>query len=98
MLTHPWNTSLLHGSRRASTALLQPLQHYSSPLNSSRCASFSLPLTFKDLQDFIYYAYTFYTGLFEEPTLRTLRSGFWRSPSCSSTTRSYGPSIILSRA
>jgi hypothetical protein len=32
-------------------------------------ASFSLPLTLEHLKDFIYYAYTFYTGLLEESTL-----------------------------
>ena len=35
------------------------------PLESLRRASFKLPLALKPLQDFIYYAYTFYTGLFE---------------------------------
>ena len=28
------------------------------------------------LQDFIYYAYTFYTGLLEEPTLNSFKSGW----------------------
>jgi protein SMG6 len=32
-------------------------------------------LALKHLQDFIYYAYTFYTGLLEEQTLRIFRSG-----------------------
>ncbi|KAG0705195.1 hypothetical protein DFH29DRAFT_908006, partial [Suillus ampliporus] len=39
-------------------------------------ASFSSPLALEHLQDFIYYAYTFYTGLLEEPTLRSFRSGW----------------------
>lgn len=45
-------------------------------LEALRRASFSSPLALEHLQDFIYYAYTFYTGLFEEPTLRSFRSGW----------------------
>jgi len=36
-------------------------------LESLRRASFSSPLALEHLQDFIYYAYSFYTGLLEEP-------------------------------
>jgi hypothetical protein len=45
-------------------------------LEALRRASFSSLLTLEHLQDFIYYAYTFYTGLLEEPTLRSFRSGW----------------------
>jgi protein SMG6 len=45
-------------------------------LESFRCASFTLPLALEHLQDFIYYAYTFYTGLLEEPTLAMFKSGW----------------------
>lgn len=45
-------------------------------LEALRRASFSCPLALEHLQDFIYYAYTFYTGLLEEPTLRSFRSGW----------------------
>src|SRR5882762_3707621 len=45
-------------------------------LESLRRASFSSFLALEHLQDFIYYAYTFYTGLLEEQTLRTFRSGW----------------------
>ncbi|KAG1891533.1 hypothetical protein F4604DRAFT_1706903 [Suillus subluteus] len=45
-------------------------------LEALRRASFSSPLALEHLQDFIYYAYTFYTGLLEEPNLRSFRSGW----------------------
>jgi hypothetical protein len=45
-------------------------------LKSLRRASFSSFLALEHLQDFIYYAYTFYTGLLEEQTLRTFRAGW----------------------
>jgi protein SMG6 len=45
-------------------------------LESLRQASFSSPLALEHLQDFIYYAYTFYTGLLEEPNLATFKSGW----------------------
>lgn len=45
-------------------------------LEALRRASFSSPLALEHLQDFIYYAYTFYTGLLEEPSLRSFRSGW----------------------
>ena len=45
-------------------------------LEALRRASFSSPFALEHLQDFIYYAYTFYTGLLEEPTLRVFRSGW----------------------
>jgi protein SMG6 len=45
-------------------------------LKSLYCAAFSSPLALEHLQDFIYYAYTFYTGLLEEPTLVTFKSGW----------------------
>ncbi|KAF7966165.1 hypothetical protein HWV62_39776 [Athelia sp. TMB] len=43
-------------------------------LESLRRASFTSPLALERLQDFIYYAYTFYTGILEEQTLRTFRA------------------------
>ncbi|KAG2336837.1 hypothetical protein BDR05DRAFT_1005525 [Suillus weaverae] len=49
-------------------------------LEALRCASFSLPLALEHLQDFIYYAYTFYTGLLEEPTLRLFQPGWLEAP------------------
>ncbi|KAK0210568.1 hypothetical protein DFS33DRAFT_302757 [Desarmillaria ectypa] len=45
-------------------------------LESLRRSSFTSPLAMEHLQDFIYYAYTFYTGLLEEPTLSTFKSGW----------------------
>ena len=45
-------------------------------LESLRRASFGSALALEHLQDFIYYAYTFYTGLLEEQTLRTFRAGW----------------------
>ncbi|KAJ6513896.1 hypothetical protein C8R47DRAFT_1092306 [Mycena vitilis] len=45
-------------------------------LQSLRRASFSSPLALEHLQDFIYYAYTFYTGLLEEPILNSFKSGW----------------------
>jgi len=45
-------------------------------LESLRRASFTSPLALEHLQDFIYYAYTFYTGLLEEPTLNSFKSGW----------------------
>lgn len=45
-------------------------------LESLRRASFTSPLALEHLQDFIYYAYTFYTGLLEEPTLAGFKSGW----------------------
>ena len=38
-------------------------------LESLHHAAFASPLALEHLQDFIYYAYIFYTGLLEEPTL-----------------------------
>lgn len=38
-------------------------------LESLRHTAFASPLALEHLQDFIYYAYIFYTGLFEEPIL-----------------------------
>jgi hypothetical protein len=38
-----------------------------------------LTLALEHLQDFIYYAYTFYTGLLEEPSLRSFRSGWLKA-------------------
>ncbi|KAF4578661.1 hypothetical protein EYR40_001189 [Pleurotus pulmonarius] len=43
-------------------------------LESLRRASFTSPLALEHLQDFIYYAYTFYTGLYEERTLGGFKS------------------------
>ena len=45
-------------------------------LEALRRASFASPLALEHLQDFIYFAYTFYTGLFEEPILKSFRSGW----------------------
>jgi len=45
-------------------------------LESLRRASFNSPLALEHLQDFIYYAYSFYTGLLEEPILSSFRSGW----------------------
>ena len=45
-------------------------------LEALRRASFSSPLALEHLQDFIYFAYTFYTGLLEEPSLKSFRSGW----------------------
>jgi hypothetical protein len=45
-------------------------------LETLRHASFTLLFALKHLQDFIYYAYTFYTGLLKEQTLRTFRAGW----------------------
>jgi protein SMG6 len=45
-------------------------------LESLRRAAFASPLALEHLQDFIYYAYIFYTGLLEEPTLVPFRSGW----------------------
>jgi hypothetical protein len=43
-------------------------------LESLRRASFTSLLALEHLQDFIYYAYTFHTGLLEEQTIRTFRA------------------------
>ena len=45
-------------------------------LEALRRASFASPLALEHLQDFIYFAYTFYTGLLEEPSLKSFRSGW----------------------
>ncbi|KAG6909451.1 hypothetical protein DXG01_000436 [Tephrocybe rancida] len=45
-------------------------------LESLRRASFASALALEHLQDFLYYAYTFYTGLLEEPTLAGFKSGW----------------------
>ncbi|KAF7322791.1 PINc domain-containing protein [Mycena chlorophos] len=45
-------------------------------LESLRRASFTSNLALEHLQDFIYYAYTFYTGLLEEQTLNSFKSGW----------------------
>ncbi|KAG6372133.1 hypothetical protein JVT61DRAFT_7917 [Boletus reticuloceps] len=45
-------------------------------LEALRHASFASPLALEHLQDFIYFAYTFYTGLLEEPTLKSFRAGW----------------------
>jgi len=45
-------------------------------LESLRRASFTSPLALEHLQDFIYYAYTFYTSLLEPPTLDSFKSGW----------------------
>jgi protein SMG6 len=45
-------------------------------LESLRRAAFVSPLALEHLQDFIYYAYTFHTGLLEEPSLKAFKSGW----------------------
>ncbi|EAU88181.2 hypothetical protein CC1G_03853 [Coprinopsis cinerea okayama7 len=45
-------------------------------LESLRRASFQSPVALEHLQDFIYYAYTFYTGLLEEPNLTAFKSSW----------------------
>ncbi|KIM56461.1 hypothetical protein SCLCIDRAFT_29596 [Scleroderma citrinum Foug A] len=45
-------------------------------LKALRRASFTSTLALEHLQDFIYFAYTFYTSLLKEPTLCTFRSGW----------------------
>ena len=45
-------------------------------LESLRRASFSSPVALEHLQDFSYYAYTFYTGLLEDETLSSFRNGW----------------------
>ncbi|KAF5365760.1 hypothetical protein D9758_003172 [Tetrapyrgos nigripes] len=45
-------------------------------LESLRQASLSSSLALEHLQDFIYYAYTFYTGLLEEPPLAAFKSNW----------------------
>ncbi|RXW24170.1 hypothetical protein EST38_g1674 [Candolleomyces aberdarensis] len=45
-------------------------------LESLRRASFASPVALENLQDFIYYAYTFYTGLLEEPSLASFKSSW----------------------
>jgi protein SMG6 len=45
-------------------------------LESLRRASFTSPVALEHLQDFIYFAYSFYTGLLEEPTLASFRGGW----------------------
>ena len=45
-------------------------------MESLRCAAFASPLALEHLQDFIYYAYIFYTGLLEDPTLVFFKSGW----------------------
>lgn len=51
--------------------------HAFHKLLESLCrASFASVLTFEHLQNFIYYPYTFYTGLLEEQTLGTFRAGW----------------------
>jgi protein SMG6 len=45
-------------------------------LESLRRAAFASPLALEHLPDFIYYAYIFYTGLLEDPTLVSFKSGW----------------------
>lgn len=45
-------------------------------LEALRRASFTSALAFEYLQEFIYYAYIFYTGLLEEPSLSTFKGGW----------------------
>ena len=45
-------------------------------MESLRHAAFASPLAMEHLQDFIYYAYIFYMGLLEDPTLISFKSGW----------------------
>ena len=45
-------------------------------LESLRQSSFQSHIAMEHLQEFIYYAYTFYTGLLEEPSLVSFKSGW----------------------
>ncbi|KAG7092251.1 hypothetical protein E1B28_008616 [Marasmius oreades] len=45
-------------------------------LENLRRASLTSPLALEHLQDFIYFAYTFYTGLLDEPPLAQFRHGW----------------------
>ncbi|KAH6901413.1 hypothetical protein BKA70DRAFT_1436095 [Coprinopsis sp. MPI-PUGE-AT-0042] len=48
-------------------------------LESLRRVSFQSPIAFEHLQDFIYYACTFYTSLLEEPTLNVFKSSWMKA-------------------
>ena len=45
-------------------------------LEALRRASFTSPVALEHLQDYIYYSYTFYTGLLEESTLSSFKSNW----------------------
>lgn len=49
---------------------------FNTLLEALRRASFTSPLALEHLQDYIYYAYTFYTGLLDEPQLDTYSAGW----------------------
>ncbi|KAH8833609.1 hypothetical protein DL96DRAFT_1666700 [Flagelloscypha sp. PMI_526] len=49
---------------------------FNTLLESLRRASFTSPIALEHLQDYIYYAYTFYTGLLDEPQLGEFRHGW----------------------
>jgi protein SMG6 len=49
---------------------------FHKPLESLRRAAFTSPLALEHLQDIIYYACIFYTGLLKEPTLVSFKSGW----------------------
>lgn len=46
------------------------------PLEALRRASFQSPVALEHLQEYIYFAYTFYTMLLEEPTLESFKAGW----------------------
>ena len=48
-------------------------------MESLRRAAFASPLALEHLQDFIYYAYIFYTGLLEDPTFVFFKSGWLKA-------------------
>lgn len=49
---------------------------FNKPLEALRRSSFQSPVALEHLQDFIIYAYTFYTMLLEEPTLESFKAGW----------------------
>ncbi|KAF8124599.1 hypothetical protein EV363DRAFT_1454460 [Boletus edulis] len=54
-------------------------------LETLRRASFASPLVLEHLQDFVYFAYTFYTGLLEEPSLKSFCAGWLEALATPST-------------
>jgi hypothetical protein len=71
-----------HPNLQPTTSRHHPHRHMSTPrplhlpYPTLRRASFTSVLALEHLQDFIYHAYTFYSGLLEEQTLRTFHVGW----------------------
>ena len=71
-----------HPNLQPTTSRHHPHRHMSTPrplhlpYPTLRRASFTSVLALEHLQDFIYHAYTFYSGLLEEQTLRIFRTGW----------------------